>query len=67
MLLLGGILLLLVGLIMLIKPDLFFHLTEAWKTYSSADPSKLYIFSTRFGGIIFTLVGVAAVIIFFVA
>ena len=66
MLLLGGIFLLLVGLIMLIKPDLFFLLTEAWKTYSSADPSDFYIFTTRLGGAIFTLVGVAAVTIFFV-
>ena len=66
MLLLGGIFFFFFGLIMLIKPNLFFLLTEAWKTYSSADPSDFYIFTTRLGGAILTLVGVAAVIIFFV-
>ena len=55
---------LLMGLVMLVKPDLFYYITEAWKSDYSDEPSYLYRVSTKFGGIMFTIAGVLGVIIF---
>lgn len=64
--LIAGILLTVCGIIMFFNPSLLYELTERWKSYSSADPSELYIFSTKVGGVFFTLVGIASVILYFV-
>ncbi len=53
------------GLVMLLKPDLFYLITESWKSDYSAEPSDLYVFSTRFGGIIFIIVGALNVVVSF--
>jgi len=58
----GGILLLGVGQIMLWKPWLFFDLMERWKSRGAEDPSKLYLFSTRFGGVMMSLAGLGGTI-----
>lgn len=45
------------GLLMLISPGTFYDLTEGWKQNSSTGPSRSYIFSTRFGGIMMLAAG----------
>ncbi|WP_456279131.1 DUF6199 family natural product biosynthesis protein [Bacillus sp. AK128] len=57
-----GIFLLAFGLFMIIKPSIFWMITEKWKTNDGDDPSGLYIWSTRFGGIMFSLVGISVII-----
>ncbi|QOR68082.1 hypothetical protein IM538_08225 [Cytobacillus suaedae] len=60
-----GIFLLVLGLIMLIWPTGLWLLTESWKTNDGDGPSRLYKWSTRFGGILCTLIGIANIIVLF--
>ena len=53
-----GIVLILWGLVMLCVPNFVYELTESWKSNRSAEPSDFYRFSTRFGGVMFILVGI---------
>ena len=57
-----GIFLICIGLVMLISPKTFFEITESWKGGSARDVSGLYIISTRFGGAMFLVVGLASII-----
>lgn len=66
MYLLIGVILFILGIIMIISPKLFFTISESWKNDSGTEPSGLFIISTRFGGVLFTIVGIAGVIIQFV-
>lgn len=50
-----------VGILMLIKPKLFWMITESWKSYNATEPSSLFIFSTRFGGIILSIIGILGI------
>lgn len=45
------------------KPQTFFDITESWKSNAEREPSDLYRISTRLGGILFLLVGVAGMIV----
>ena len=65
MLLIGSILVLAAGLVMLISPGTIYELTESWKSYSSGEPSTLYLISTRIGGALSALVGIAGIVVFF--
>lgn len=58
-----SILLILGGLLMLFFPDLVYDLSESWKSNRSAEPSDFYRFSTRFGGVMFILVGIGGMIV----
>jgi uncharacterized membrane protein len=60
-----GVLLVLFGLLMLFKPTLIWLITESWKSDDATEPSDLYIWSTRFGGVMCTLAGIAAVLVWF--
>ena len=53
---LGGIFLMGLGALMFLRPDIFYELTEAWKT-QQGNPSESYLRNTRFGGAVFFLVG----------
>lgn len=64
MLIIMGMILILVGLLMLIKPALFWSITESWKSNDATEPSDLYLFSTRFGGALVLLAGIGGVVIF---
>ena len=55
MFLIIGILFLIFGAGMLLKPRLFYDLTEGWKNNATGEPSAFYIFSTRFGGAVVVL------------
>lgn len=63
--LLAGILFLLIGAVLLIKPQLLFDLAESWKNNAAGELSELYLWSTRFGGIIIFGIGIANMIVFF--
>ena len=58
-----SIVLILWGLLLFFSPKTWFDLTESWKHSSSCEPSNLWILSTRFGGVMCILVGLAGVII----
>lgn len=58
-----GVIFLILGFIMIFAPKVFYDITQGWKNSSDAEPSHIFIFSTRFGGIMFIIVGIAALII----
>lgn len=62
----GGILFLALGMFAFLKPNLVWKLTEEWKSYRADEPSDLYIKSTKFGGILFVLLGVMMIILPFI-
>ena len=64
MILLLSIFILIIGFLMLVKPEIWWGITESWKSYDATEPSDFYIKTTRFGGYIFTLVGIAGIIAF---
>jgi hypothetical protein len=57
-----AILLTLFGLLMLFQPTVIWTLTESWKSNDAAEPSDMYILSTRFGGLMCTLAGIGGII-----
>ena len=60
----AGLALIAAGIVMLAKPRLFFELTESWKHDGGAEePSKAWLFSTRFGGVMCVLAGICGVIV----
>ena len=58
-----GIVLIFWGLVMLCFPDLVYELTESWKSSRSEEPSDFYRLSTRFGGVMFILVGIGGLFV----
>ena len=62
-----GIVLIFWGLAMLFFPDLIYELTESWKSHRSAEPSDLYLFGTRIGGVMFILVGIGGLFVQFIS
>jgi hypothetical protein len=59
-----GIFLILFGLLMLIKPNILWMITESWKTDGATEPTNYYIFSVRLGGILFILAGIGGIVAF---
>lgn len=55
------------GLVMTIRPDFFWYVTESWKSNDASEPSNLYILSTRIGEILFVLVGIACSIALYIS
>lgn len=54
-----------IGLLMLISPSTFYSITQSWKNDSKSEPSNLFIVSTRFGGAMFSFVGIASILLQF--
>lgn len=54
-----GILLAAFGVFIFIKPEVLWKLTEQWKSYRADEPSDLYRISTKFGGVMFGILGIA--------
>lgn len=52
-----SILLVGLGLLMICRPETVYELTEGWKSSSSGTPSRAYLLSTRFGGVMMLLAG----------
>lgn len=57
-----GILLIFFGVIIFLKPDWLWAITEKWKSYRADEPSDFYKVCTKFGGILYVLLGVAMII-----
>jgi hypothetical protein len=51
---------------MIFKTSVFWKITERWTSKDGTEPSDLYIWNTRFGGIMCTLVGCANLFIYFI-
>lgn len=61
-----SIIIAIIGITMILKPGLIYDITESWKTYTDSEPSELYLFNTRLGGVVFLLIGIAGIIILLV-
>ena len=57
-----GIVFIIIGLLMIFFPSIFYTLTQSWKSSVESEPSTLYITGTRLGGICFSIVGILAII-----
>ncbi|BBH20492.1 hypothetical protein Back11_18370 [Paenibacillus baekrokdamisoli] len=57
------VILALIGLLMFTKPAFIWMISESWKSNDATEPSDLYNWSTRFGGIICMIVGIAGFIV----
>jgi hypothetical protein len=57
-----AILLLLFGLLMFVRPAVIWTITESWKANDATEPSDLYMFSTRFGGVMCALAGIGGIV-----
>ena len=59
-----GLVLIGIGVTMLVKPQFVFELSQSWRTDGSVgEPSALYVWSTRFGGVMFILAGICGLIV----
>ena len=47
-----SIIIAIIGITMILKPGLIYDITESWKTYTDSEPSELYLFNTRLGGVV---------------
>ena len=61
-----SIILIITGIFTFFAPHLIWELTEKWKSYSSDEPSDLYLFFTRLGGILVVIIGIATIIVSFI-
>lgn len=41
-----------IGIFLFLKPDVYWKLTEKWKSYRADGPSDFYILNTKFGGVV---------------
>lgn len=60
---LGGIVFAAIGLFIFLKPDLIWALTERWKSDRAEGPSAFYLKSTKFGGVLFVLLGIVMIVL----
>lgn len=58
-----GIILILFGIAMILFPDHIYDLKEGWKSDSPGEPSDLYRFHTRFGGVMCILAGICGLFV----
>jgi hypothetical protein len=61
-----SIFLILVGLLMIFKTSLTWEITGRWTTRDGTEPSDLYNWNTRFGGVMCTFVGLAGLLIYLI-
>lgn len=62
----AGLILLILGVILLWKPQWVFFIVESWKHSGETEPTDMFIFSTRLGGTIMATVGIVGIILQFV-
>jgi len=48
---------------MFLKPDIIWMITESWKSDNAYGPSNLYKLSTKIGGVMMFLAGLASLIV----
>lgn len=61
---LGGLFLMGLGGLMFLRPDIFYELTESWKT-RQGNPTDRYLLETRIGGVMCFLAGLCGVVVLF--
>ena len=54
------------GAALIWKPEFFYELTESWKHDGGGEPSRSYLLSTRFGGVMCVLAGIGGMICVFI-
>lgn len=59
-----SIFLIFAGLLMLFKTTLFWRITAKWASRDATEPSDLYLWNTRFGGIMCLIIGVIGILIY---
>ncbi|MEG2087752.1 MAG: hypothetical protein RR022_06080 [Angelakisella sp.] len=59
----SGAVMMVLGVLIGLKPNLIWKLTEQWKSYDADEPSDLYIQSTKLGGVLLVLLGIAMVVL----
>jgi hypothetical protein len=57
-----GIFFIFIGVLFIINPSFIWLITESWKSDDGTEPSILYIWNTRFDGLILLIVGFGSVI-----
>ncbi|MDD3428436.1 MAG: hypothetical protein PHG02_00335 [Oscillospiraceae bacterium] len=67
MLVVWSLLVLTLGVFMVITPQTVYAFTQSWKNSTAAEPSDLYLLSTRIGGGFCCLAGAAGIVVQFVA
>lgn len=55
------ILLVAFGLLITFKPAMIWSIAESWKSADATEPSELYLWSTRVGGVMCTLAGIGGI------
>lgn len=61
-----AVLLILAGAVMMVWPGAVWAFSESWKSSGAAEPSDLYVVSTRIGGVITCLVGAVFLVLLLV-
>ena len=61
-----GLLVMAIGTLVFLRPDWVWKATERWKSYAADEPSDLYVFSTKLGGAMFFLLGIAVMVLPFI-
>ncbi len=51
------------GILIFLKPEWLWALTEQWKSYAADGPSDFYILNTKIGGVLFAVFGVVALVL----
>ncbi len=51
------------GAAMVFAPQVWFEMTESWKTYSAAEPSKGYRIATRVIGGVNMIIGIVYIVV----
>ncbi len=57
-----AIMLIIVGIVLAVVPDLVFNITQSWKHANSSKPSDSYRYITRVQGIILVIVGIVLIV-----
>jgi hypothetical protein len=60
-----GICFIIIGVLFIITPSFIWLITESWKSDEGTEPSRIYIWNKRFGGMILLIVGIGSVIVSF--
>lgn len=62
----GVILIFTLGIFLFLKPDLWWKITEEWKSYRADEPSEHYLKITKISDIFYAVFGLAAIILPFI-
>ena len=62
----GGVIFIALGMFIFLKPDLIWKWTEQWKSYRADEPSERYLWTTKFGGLLYALFGIVLIVLPFI-